>query len=137
MTSYETIYNLALSLINDPLLAQWPEEDLENELYSWLIQSIYKLPKLRGELINRDDDLRCFNSELNSSTIMALALEMKRCWLSPQIASISLTLQRSSKKESYSQAEQLKALMMLDDSINVELKKLLRDDTYVDSDYFN
>lgn len=136
MTSYEEIYNLALSLIDDPLLAQWPEEDLENQLHEWMLQSILKLPKLRGELSNRDDEAKTFNNDLSDVAKMSLAMMIKRCWLAPQIASITLTLQRSSKKESYSQAEHLKGLMALDDSINVEIKKLLRDDSYVDSEYF-
>ena len=101
MTSYESIYNLALKLVDDPLLAQFPEEDLENELYSWMTQAIYKLPKLRGELSDRDDEIKVFNNDLSDVAKMALAMAMKREWLAPQIASISLTLQRSSKKESY------------------------------------
>lgn len=137
MTSYEEIYNLALRLIDDPLLAQWPEEDLENELNSWMIQGIYKLPKLRDELSNRDDENKSFNSDLSDVTKMALALQMKRCWLAPQIASITLTLQRSSKKESYSQKEHLTGLMALDSAIDLELKKLIRDNTYTDSEYFS
>lgn len=137
MTSYEEIYNLALSLIDDPLLAQFPEEDLEKELYSWMLQSVYKLPKLRSELSDRDDKIKVFNNDLSDVTKMALAMTMKREWLGRQIASITLTLQRSSKKESYSQAEHLKGLIALDKSIDEEIKKLIRDDTYVSSDYFN
>ncbi len=136
MTSYETIYNLALNLIDDPLLAQWPEEDLENELHSWMLQAIAKLPKLRSELSDRDDEAKVFNNDLSDVAKMALAMAMKREWLSPQIASITLTLQRSSKKESYSQTEHLKGLMALDDSLNTQILKLLRDNTYVDSEYF-
>ena len=137
MTSYETIYNLALSLVDDPLLAQWPEEDLENELHSWMLQAIAKLPKLRSELSDRDDEAKVFNNNLSDVTKMALAMTMKREWLAPQISSISLTLQRSSRRESYSQTEHLKGLMALDDSINTQILKLLRDDTYVDSEYFD
>lgn len=136
MTSYETVYNLALSMIDDPLLAQWSEEDLTNELNSWMMQAIAKLPKLRYELSNRDDINNTFNTDLSDVTKMALALQMKRCWLQPQIASITLTLQRSSKKEAYSAAEHAKWLMSLDNSIDVEIKKLLRDNSYTDSEYF-
>ena len=136
MTSYETIYNLALNLIDDPLLAQWPEEDLENELQSWMLQAIAKLPKLRSELSDRDDEAKVFNNDLSDVAKMALAMAMKREWLAPQISSISLTLQRSAKRESYSQSEFLKGLLTLDDSIKVEIKKLLRDSTYTDSEYF-
>ena len=115
----------------------WHKEDLEKELYSWMLQSVYKLPKLRSELSDRDDKIKIFNNDLSDVTKMALAMTMKREWLGRQIASITLTLQRSSKKESYSQAEHLKGLMALDKSIDEEIKKLIRDDTYVSSDYFN
>lgn len=137
MTSYESIYNLALNLVDDPLLAQFPEEDLENELHSWMLQAIAKLPKLRSELSDRDDEAKAFNNELSDVAKMALAMAMKREWLGRQISSISLTLQRSSKKESYSQTEHLKGLVALDDSINTQILKLLRDDTYIDSEYFD
>ena len=66
-----------------------------------------------------------------------LALGMKREWLAPQIASTTVTWQRFSKKEGYSQKEFLSGLMTLDESIAVELKKLLRDDSYVDNGYFS
>ena len=136
MTSYEDIYSLALNLIDDPTLATLSDKDLESMLMSWMLQSIYKLPKLRKELSDRDDDVGTFNNDLSDTAKMALALSMKRAWLAPQIASATLTLQRSSKKESYSQSEHLKGLMSLDSSIDVELKKLIRDNTYVDSEYF-
>lgn len=137
MTSFQTIYDLALSLIDDPLLAQWPEEDLTNELHGFMIKAIYSLPKLRSELSNRDEENEQFNTDLSDVTKMALVLGMKKQWLGPQIASITLTLQRSSKKESYSQSEMLKTLQSLYDSIDVELKRLLRDDSYIDNDYFD
>lgn len=135
MTSYDEIYNLCLRLIDDPIFAQWPEEDMFNELHNWMLQAIYKLPKLRKVLSDRDEENLRFNTELTDVVKMVLALGMKREWLQPQLNSITLTLQRSSKKEAYSQAEHLKALQGLNDSINIEIKKLLRDDTYVDSDY--
>ena len=137
MTSYETIYNLALNLVDDPLLAQFPEEDLENELHSWMLQAIAKLPKLRSELSDRDDEAKAFNNDLSYVAKMALAMAMKREWLAPQIASITLILQRSSKKEAYNQKDHLAGLMALDSAIDTEIKKLIRDDTYVDSEYFD
>ena len=137
MTSYETIYNLALSLVDDPLLAQFPEEDLENELHLWMLQAIAKLPKLRSELSDRDDEAKVFNNDLSDVAKMALAMAMKREWLAPQIASITLILQRSSKKEAYNQKDHLAGLMALDSAIDTEIKKLIRDDTYVDSEYFD
>ena len=40
MTLYSTLYDRALAQITDPLLAQLPEEDLENMLHDWLMNAI-------------------------------------------------------------------------------------------------
>lgn len=68
---------------------------------------------------------------------MVLGLGMKRAWLQPQIASTTLTVQAFNKKEGYSQREFLNGLMSLDDSIRIEIRKLLRDNSYVDNGYFD
>ena len=107
MTSYSEIFNLALQEIDDPSLAQLPEEDLSNELYGWLQKAIGKLPKLRAETAKRDvfdsshADTLGFANDLLDTTKMVLALGMKRQWLAPQIASTTITWQRYSKKEGY------------------------------------
>lgn len=143
MTSYAEIFNLALSEITDPSLAQWPEEDLSNELYSWLQKAIGKLPSIRSVVAERDDfkpekaDTLGFKNTLSDTVKTVLALSMAREWLRPIIASTMNVLQRFSKKEGYSQAEHLKQLMALDGKYKLEIKKLLRDDTYVDNEYFD
>ena len=120
MTSYAEIFNLALSEITDPSLSQWPEEDLSNELYTWLRKAIGKLPQIRSEVTERDDfdpeniDTLGFANDLSDTTKTVLALAVAREWLSPQLASTLNTWQRFSKKEGYSQAEHLKQLMELD-----------------------
>lgn len=143
MTSYSEIFKLALQEIDDPSLAQLPEEELSNELYGWLQKAIGKLPKLRAETAERDvfdpvnADKLGFTNNLSDTTKAVLALGMKRQWLAPQIASTTITWQRYSKKEGYSQKEHLMGLMELDKETKLEMKKLLRDDTYEDNDYFD
>lgn len=143
MTSYAEIFNLALSEITDPSLAQWPEEDLSNELYKWLQKAIGKLPQIRSEVASRDNfnpadaDTIGFTNDLSDTTKTVLALATAREWLGPQIASTMNTWQRFSKKEGYSQAEHLKQLMALDEKYKIEIKKLLRDDTYISNEYFD
>lgn len=143
MTSFIDIFSLALQKIDDPSLAQWPEEDLLNELNGWLTSAIAKLPKLRAILADRDEfdpanaNTLGFHNELDDVVKEVLALGIKREWLAPMIASTTLTLQRYSKKEGYSQKEHLAGLMALDETIKFEIKKLLRDNTYVDNDYLN
>ena len=142
MTSYAEIFSRCLARISDPSLADWPEEDLSNELYGWLESAIAKIPQIRSEVAERDafdpahTDVLGFKNDLSDVTKEVLAMGMKREWLAPQIASTTVTWQRFSKKEGYSQKEFLSGLMALDESIAVELKKLLRDDSYVDNSYF-
>lgn len=142
MTSYAEIFNLALSEITDPSLAQWPEEDLSNELYKWLQKAIGKLPQIRSEVVERDDfnpanaDTLGFANDLSDTIKTVLALGITREWLAPQIASTTLTWQRYSKKEGYSQKEHLTGLIALDEKYKLEIKKLLRDNTYIDNEYF-
>lgn len=143
MTSYKEIFDLALRLYNDPSLATWPEEDLSNELYSHLQIAIANTPKIRSEVIDRDAfdpmliDSTGFKNDLSDVTKMVLGLGMKRAWLQPQIASTTVTLQAFNKTEGYSQREHLRGLMALDESIRIEIRKLLRDNSYVDNGYFD
>lgn len=143
MTSYSTMFKLILRHINDPLIAEWPEEDLINELYGWLQSAIAKLPQLQSETSDRDEFVssdvneRGFHNDLSETTQEILALSAVREWLRPQINSTTLTLQSFSKKEGYSQREFLRGLMELDESIKVELRKLMRDNTYIDDEYFD
>lgn len=143
MTSYAEIFNRALRSIDDPSLVQWPEEELSNTLYGWLQSTIAKLPQLRAETAGRDAfdpskvDILGFAEDLSDVTQEVLALGIAREWLAPQIASTTLTLQRYSKKEGYSQKEHLSGLMELDEKYKLEIKKLLRDNTYVSNEYFD
>lgn len=143
MTSYKEIFDLALRLYDDPSLATWPEEDLSNELYSHLQIAISNTPKIRSEVTDRDAfnpmliDSTGFKNDLSDVTKMVLGLGMKRAWLQPQIASTTVTLQAFNKTEGYSQREHLRGLMALDEGIRIEIRKLLRDNSYVDNGYFD
>lgn len=142
MTTYKEIFDLALRTYNDPSLITWSEEDLIKELYGHLELAIASLPQLRAEIGERDAfdsetiEETGFVDDLSDTNKMVLVLSMKRQWLAPMIASTTLTLQSFNRKEGYSQKEHLSGLMALDESIKLELQKLMRDDTYVDNDYF-
>jgi hypothetical protein len=143
MTSYGTIFKQILNHISDPGLVNWPEEDLLNELYGWLKTAIAKLPQLQDVTSDRDEfdinnvDNCGFHNTLSDTIQEVLALSATREWLRPQINSTTLTLQSFAKSEGYSQREFLRGLMELDESIELELKKLLRDTTYTNNEYFD
>lgn len=77
MTSYETIYNHALSKIEDPTLAMLPEEDLENMLHGYLMSAIAKHRKCEHDLSDRDEELKQFNFDLSDLEIEILSILIK------------------------------------------------------------
>ena len=139
MTSYETIYNTALSKITDPQLAMLPEEDLEDMLYGWMRSAIAKHRKCTSDLSDRDEELKQFNADLTDLEVEILGVLMAREWVSSQLLSVTNTLQVFSGKETnyYSQAAHLKELQALDEKLRLEAQQLSRDYTYANSEYFD
>lgn len=139
MTSYETIYKWALRKIDDPSLAQWAEEDLENELYGWMLSAIAKFRQCKNDLSDRNEELKQFNTDLLLVEQEILAILMAREWLAPQLNSVNLTSQVFGGKEEkfYSQAAHLDSLGERDEKLKLEAQQLHRDYTYMDNDYFD
>lgn len=139
MTSYETIYNVALSKISDPQLAMLPDEDLAEILCGWMKSAIAKHRKCTSDLSDRDDELQQFNIDLTDLEIEILGILIAREWVSSQLLSVTNTLQVFSGKETnyYSQAAHLKELQLLDEKLRLEAQQLSRDYTYIDNDYFD
>ena len=139
MTSYKTIYQWALRKIDDPSLAQWPEEDLEKELHGWMLSAIAKFRKCKNDLSDRDDELKQFNSDLLLIEQEILANLMAREWLAPQLNSVTVTLQVFGGKEEkyYSQSAHLTVLETRDEKLKAEAQQLHRDYTYEDNEYFD
>ena len=138
-TPYETIYNRALSKIEDPTLAMLPEEDLENMLHGYLMSAIAKHRKCEHDLSDRDEELKQFNSDLSDLEIEILSILMVREWISVQLHSVVNTLQVFGGKEEkfYSQSSHLAELRALDESLRLEAQQLSRDYSYIDNDYFD
>ena len=99
MTSYEVLYERALSSITDPLLATLPEEDLENMLHDWLMDAIVEPVVGNYDFSNRNEELKQFNFDISERDQKILSIHMVRGWLAPQIRSITLTHQVYSGKE--------------------------------------
>lgn len=139
MTSYNILYNIALSKITDPQLAMLSDEDLDTILHGWMKSAIAKHRKCRSDLSDRDDELKQFNSDLPDIEIEILGILMAREWVSSQLLSVTNTLQVFSGKETnyYSQAAHLKELQLLDEKLRLEAQQLSRDYTYFNNDYFD
>ena len=139
MTSYETLYNRALAQITDPLLVQIPEEDFENMLYGWLMNAIVEPVVGEYDFSDRDEELKQFNFDISDRDQKILAIHMVRSWLAPQIASVTVTAQVYSGKETkyYAQANHLSELRALDADLQRQADLLFCRGTYLNNSYFD
>lgn len=139
MTSYEDIYNRALAQITDPLLAQLPEEDLENMLHDWLLDAIVEPVVGTYDFSDRDDELKQFNFDISDRDQKILAIQMVRGWLASQIRSVTLTSQVFSGKETrfFAQANHLAEMRNLDADLQRQAELLFCRGTYLNNEYFD
>ena len=139
MTSYETLYNGALAQITDPLLAHLPEEDFENTLHDWLMKAIIEPVVGEYDFSDRDEELKQFNFDISDRDQQIIAIHMVRAWLAPQIASVTLTAQVYSGKETkyYAQANHLSELRALDADLQRQADLLFCRGTYLNNEYFD
>ena len=139
MTQYSTLYNRALAQITDPLLAQLPEEDLENMLHDWLMDAIVEPVVGEYDFTNRNEELKQFNFDISDRDQKILAIHMVRGWLAPQIRSVTLTQQVYSGKETkyYAQANQLAEMRNLDADLQHQADLLFCRGTYLNNEYFD
>lgn len=139
MTQYSTLYNRALSQITDPLLAQLPEEDLENMLHDWLMDAIVEPVVGTYDFSNRDDNEKKFKFNISDLDQKILSIHMVRSWLAPQIRSVTLTSQVFGGKEEkfYAQANQLAEMRNLDADLQRQADLLFCRGTYFNNEYFD
>lgn len=139
MTLYSTLYNRALRYITDPVLAQLPEEDMEDMLYGWLMDAIAEPVVGEYDFTDKDDGLKQFNFDISNTDQKIIAIHMARGWLAPQITSVESTMQVFSGKETkfYSQKEMLAEKQALDEKLRKDADLLFCRGTYLNNDYFN
>ena len=139
MTQYSTLYKRALAQITDPLLAQLPEEDLENMLHDWLMDAIVEPVVGEYDFSDKDEELKQFNFDISERDQKILSIHMVRGWLAPQIRSVTLTHQVFGGKEEkfYAQANQLTEMRNLDADLQHQADLLFCRGTYLDNEYFD
>jgi hypothetical protein len=139
MTQYSTLYNRALAQITDPLLATLPEEDLENMLHDWLMNALVEPVVGVYDFANKDEESKQFNFDISERDQKILAIHMVRGWLAPQIASVTLTAQVYSGKETkyYAQANHLSEMRALDADLQRQADLLFCRGTYLNNEYFD
>lgn len=138
MTSYEKVYGRFLNRTTDFNLSDLDDHTLNEMLKGWLHSAIVKT-RTSTDLSARDDENEVFNNDLSDLDIELLAMGMTLAWLDPTINSTELTLQFIGGKEEkyFSQANHMTALKDLRESTKVEMQKLYRDSTYLNSSYFS
>jgi hypothetical protein len=139
MTQYSTLYNRALAQITDPLLAQLPEEDLENMLHDWLMDAIVEPVVGEYNFEERDEESKQFNFDISDRDQKILAIHMVRGWLAPQIRSANLTNQVFGGKEEkfYAQSNHLAEMRSLDADLQRQADLLFCRGTYLNNEYFD
>ena len=83
--------------------------------------------------------LKQFNFDISDRDQKILAIPMVRGWLAPQIASVTLTAQVYSGKETkyYAQANHLSEMRALDENLRRQADLLFCRGTYLNNEYFD
>ena len=139
MTSYLTIYNRFLDKVTDYFIFELSDEDTCNYCHKLLMSALTNLKNLDNDLGDIDDDKGVFNSDLTNKEIEYVACQMACEWLTPQINNTTLTtFYIGTKDEKFcAPSNQLKELMALRDDMIARIKKIRRDYTYENSEYFS
>lgn len=137
-TPYSAIYKRFLQKITDYKLLSLPEEDVEEILYGYLTSSVVKFRTIKSDLSKRDDESQCFEDTLLDVEIEILALQMVCEWVEPQLNNELYTKQFIGTKEEkfFAQSNHLEKLQTLRNDAELRSKKLRRDYSYQNSDYF-
>lgn len=137
-TPYSAIYKRFLQKITDYKLLSLPEEDVEEILYGYLTSSIVKFRTIKSDLSKRDDESQCFEDTLLDVEIEILALQMVCEWVEPQLNNELYTKRFIGTKEEkfFAQSNHLEKLQTLRNDAELRSKKLRRDYSYQNSDYF-
>ena len=136
--TYSAIYKRFLQKITDYKLLSLPEEDVEEILYGYLTSSVVKFRTIKSDLSKRDDESQCFEDTLLDVEIEILALQMVCEWVEPQLNNELYTKQFIGTKEEkfFAQSNHLEKLQTLRNDAELRSKKLRRDYSYQNSDYF-
>lgn len=90
-TLFSEIYEAFLNGITDDMYITTTEEETNEDLSSFLINSIVRFRGPKVPLRNYDLELQKFNTKLDIDEISILALLMKIDWISRQMHTVNLT----------------------------------------------
>lgn len=112
---YSNIYDMFLSDIKDHTLLDFEVEDREKILDDLRIKAETQFKQCKNDLLDKDDALKQYNSNLTIEEQLILATLMKKFWMSDKVYNLSLLKQAMSTKDwkIYSQSEHLLRLLDL------------------------
>ena len=136
-TAFHEIYDAVIAKIEDYTFAQMSDEDAYEILSDYLRPAIAKFTSRREALANRDD--HGFRFDLTDGDIEVLAGFMVVEYIDANYINIPSLLQQtlaSKDFQVFSQANHLKGLLALRNSILAQTKQLMRDLSYEDDAMF-
>jgi len=131
-TPYQDVFNIFLGKISDYTLASYTDEQLDEIFINFLDGACVRFKACQQDLFSRDDTLKQFNVNLTNEEKQILARAMVLEWIEPQISDALLIKQQMTDRDFQitSQANHLKGLMALKESIHVEVQKMISSYSY-------
>lgn len=138
-TSYMSIYNRFLDKVTDYFIFDLSDEDTCNYCHRLMMSALANLQDIYHDLSDIDDDAHCFIDDLDNREIEYIACRMACEWVDPQINNTTLTRQYigTSDEKFFAPSNLLKELIELREDWVARTKKIRRDYSYMNSDYFN
>lgn len=137
-TKYLRVYERFLSKISDYDILKFEEVDRETILYNYLISSIVSFKKISQiDLTDRNEDAKEFNQDLDDEIIEILAIGMLKEWINPKLLNSEILRKNLSTKDwqQFSDANLIKELNNLKETIDKQYKKMCVDYSYSVADF--
>ncbi|MCY9737437.1 hypothetical protein M5X17_27430 [Paenibacillus alvei] len=131
-TSYFEVFDAFLSKIQDYSYLQISDQDMEQELLSYLKSSTSQFDVCKKDLSKRSDFVREFEEDLNDTEIDILANLMVVSYLKPKVlTSKNLEMTMSDQDfKIFSQANHIRELLTLYKEMKAEVDKVMTKYTY-------
>ena len=124
---YSNVYDLFLDEISDSTFLQFPEVDRDLILKKLLLKSLSRFKACKTDLLDKDDSLEQFNSDLSDEEQLILSTIMRYHWLNQKVYNIELIKQRMTTKDFKlsSQSEHLLRLINLSKELDKEISRMI------------
>lgn len=136
-TPYTEIYERFVSKVSDYDILQFDRMDREDLLFPHLKSAIVKFKKIcKIDLLDRDEDLKQFNNDLDDDVVDILAIGMVYYWVTPYVMNTDNLKNVLNTKDfnMYSPANLLEKLNQLRDIARKDFRRSITDYSYDNGD---